>query len=41
MLYPVDKVLVPKRMNIEAATLLKTLKTLEMVLKTLQKLEKP
>ena len=32
-LYPVDKVLVPTRMNLEVATLLKTLKTLKIVLK--------
>ena len=32
-LYQVNKVLVPTRMNLEAATLLKTLKTLKMVLK--------
>ena len=34
-LYPVDKVLVPTRMDFEATTLLMMLKTLEMVLKPL------
>ena len=40
-LYPVDKVLVPTILDVYATTLLKMLKTLETVLKTLQKLEKP
>ena len=39
--YPVDKVLVPTSLDLDATTLVKTLTTLEMVLKTLQKLENP
>ena len=47
-MYPVDKVSIPTRLDLDATTLLKmlktllmALKTLEIVLKTLQKLEKP
>ena len=40
-LYPVDKVPVPTRLDLEATTLLKMLKTLKMVLNPLQTMEKP
>ena len=40
-MYPVDKVLVPTRLDLDATTLLKMLKTLPMMMKALVMMLKP